>query len=365
MISRRHALIGVYSVAGAVLVIVFVALVYSTITDWRRSVTDDHAHDEEPEQAAIIEKNGERLLEIKTGDGGTEYFDITKHGVSLEGFLESGLRPGFYPEAGELRFEPASEAIKEAGDTLAVMISIGGERKLYPLEFLRAYGVINDSCGDIEIALIWDLLTGSVKVFGRVLSGRPEAVAFLPLGIVHNSSLLFCDGETRSIWSPYLGKCLAGEMTGERLAEYPFRLMMLNKVDPDLGAMILANEMDEGYVERIRVFNQYIMNFEAPFPMSGWDGARSRYSWSERALGYESEGSAKLYPLSELRRVEEILTDSVGEDEIVVVIENGDPRASYITNSQGEMVLYSYSLFFALKARFPDAEIYRTPLPEE
>ncbi len=120
---------------------------------------------------------------------------------------------------------PRSVAAHEADlpdEALVVALSVGSERRAYPLALVAAHGAVNDTIDGIPVLIWFCRACGSVSVYDR---GVAEAVrTFEPSGLVYRSDELIVDREDGSLWSPLLGQAVSGPSEGLSLIEIPYRL---------------------------------------------------------------------------------------------------------------------------------------------
>ena len=102
-------------------------------------------------------------------------------------------------------------------------IEIGGEVVAYPYDVLQEEGVINDTVGGTEIAVLWSAGTASALDAGVVAGGRDVGAGNAFLRELDGRLLSFesdgeriLDTETGSEWD-VLGNAVSGDLEGERL----------------------------------------------------------------------------------------------------------------------------------------------------
>jgi hypothetical protein len=119
---------------------------------------------------------------------------------------------GYYGSgaAGIAGEESGDERLK--GKALVVGLAHGDTARAYPLETVRAAGVINDRLGPVPLLLLYDATLQSVLAYQRQTSGQTLTfVAADRPGVVQ-------DVETGSLWEMATGRAVAGPLAGERLA---------------------------------------------------------------------------------------------------------------------------------------------------
>lgn len=93
-------------------------------------------------------------------------------------------------------------------------VEIGGVRKAYAEADLKSTQVINDTVGGTPLAVMYDAGRDVANIFSRRCGGRE--LNFEPA----SGEGIARDRETGSQWD-ITGKCVAGELTGQRLTQLP------------------------------------------------------------------------------------------------------------------------------------------------
>lgn len=107
-----------------------------------------------------------------------------------------------------------------------VGVRIQGQARAYPLRVLVFHELVNDTLGGEPILVVHQPLCGLTAVFSRRVAG--QVLAFANSGLLWNSCGLMYqkDQPLRGLWSPLLGKAVAGPATAEglQLSLLPFAL---------------------------------------------------------------------------------------------------------------------------------------------
>jgi hypothetical protein len=104
-------------------------------------------------------------------------------------------------------------------------VKAGSQARAYPLRLLVWHEVVNDTLGDVPIAVTYNALCDSAVVFHRTLDGR--TVTFGVSGLLYDSNLVMYDRASdhagESLWSQLLFKAVAGPAAaaGAKLAVLP------------------------------------------------------------------------------------------------------------------------------------------------
>jgi hypothetical protein len=95
---------------------------------------------------------------------------------------------------------------------LVVGILYQGEARAYPLRVLNWHEIVNDTIGDIPIAVTYNPLSNSTVLFDRRVNGKTIELGLS--GLLFNSSHLYYDRQPQSsgesLWSQLLAKAVTG-----------------------------------------------------------------------------------------------------------------------------------------------------------
>lgn len=363
MLRRTKIIIAAYCSAGLLLLAFAFGFVLQ-VTDWfghperYKEFTHHHHHGEEiaaPETSPVetYAVGNKTYMKVPFME---EDFDVTQSCVDLRLIFEVNLNRENFPDLEELQFVSPEEVVGIPDQDCVLGVSIEGEQKAYPIRMLNYHVVLNDVCGGKEIAVVWDPLIITPKVFRRSLESNP-ALTFGKLALVHKGGLLLYDEPTRGIWWPPEGKCLAGELSGVSLPEYPFLLVSWKvwKQRYPATAVLSTNTPFRGKYER-NWFSTYYGMSQLPIPIEGWAGQGSPLKWSETVIVLESRGKVKAYPLSVLAKAEGTPEDTFGGRKIVFREVQSPPP--YPTDEESRDIPYSFGAWFLWSVRYPDIELY-------
>lgn len=115
------------------------------------------------------------------------------------------------------------------------MVEVDGMAVAYPLGVLIYHSVINDTIGEIPVAIWHDPISGGLAAFrrdvtpNRAISGSETAREFRLAGLLlHGSSVLY-DRATKSLFSPLEGRGLSGPFADARLESLAFRIVSFDE----------------------------------------------------------------------------------------------------------------------------------------
>jgi hypothetical protein len=99
----------------------------------------------------------------------------------------------------------------------------GGEAVAYPYDVLQAQHVVNDTVGDMPVAVLWEPGTASALDTGTVAGGRDVGAANAYQRTLNGQTLTFAfengqivDQQTGSVWNAR-GQAIEGELAGQQL----------------------------------------------------------------------------------------------------------------------------------------------------
>jgi hypothetical protein len=367
MLKRTKIIIACYGVAGIILLVLALVIILQ-MTDWLRhpeqfETFGHHHHDEEemrpPETspAETYASDGKTYLRAPLLN---KDLDVTHSSVDLRQVLHVKLNPDTFPELTELRFIPAGEASLPDEDTI-LGISVEGENRAYPLRMLNYHIVLNDVCAGKEVAVVWDPLSMTPKVFDRRIEqadGSQLVLTLANLGLIHKGGLLLHDKETLSIWWPPEARSLAGSLNGRFLPERPFLLLSWaawKQRYPASSTLSTDTPFRARYARNL--YDAYYRMTDLPLPVEGWQAKDSPFRWSMPVIALEADGRAKAYPISVLFQLPGSVQDAFAG--LNVTIQNPQPGPPYLTDQNGKPIRYSFGAWFLWSVRYPNIEVYR------
>ena len=140
------------------------------------------------------------------------YGEITSGGPPKDG-IPALANPRFILASDEDRLFPVEPVMSVAVD--------GQSTRAYPIRYLLWHEIVNDSIGDLPIAVTYCPLCNSGIVFDRRVGER--TLTFGVTGKLRNSDMVMYDRETESWWQQAVGEAIVGELLGESLLALPAR----------------------------------------------------------------------------------------------------------------------------------------------
>jgi len=120
------------------------------------------------------------------------------------------------------------DALSERGlnpDEPVITLVHDGRARAYPLRYLMWHEIVNDTLGDLEVAVTYCPLCDSGVAFRRrLVDGPGEALTFGVTGLLRKSDLIMYDRQTESWWQQFTGDAIVGSHAaadGTRLVPVP------------------------------------------------------------------------------------------------------------------------------------------------
>lgn len=134
--------------------------------------------------------------------------------------LNGGPSKDGIPALSDPQFIAASSEGKIAGPEPVITVEIDGHTpRAYPIRYLTWHEIVNDTVGDIPIAVTFCPLCNSGITFDRRVA--QGTLSFGVSGKLRNSDMVMFDRETESWWQQAIGEAIVGELLGTRLISLP------------------------------------------------------------------------------------------------------------------------------------------------
>ncbi|MEO1640834.1 MAG: DUF3179 domain-containing protein [Pseudomonadota bacterium] len=119
--------------------------------------------------------------------------------------------PTFGPVAEKTGLEPLEPVIT---------VEIEGEvPRAYPIRYLTWHEIVNDTIGDVPVAVTFCPLCNSGITFDRRVD--QGVLSFGVSGKLRNSDMIMYDRETESWWQQAIGEAIVGDLNGTELVSLP------------------------------------------------------------------------------------------------------------------------------------------------
>ena len=117
---------------------------------------------------------------------------------------------------------PAARATHMRDDDVVLGVVAGGQARAYPWWVAKNFHVVNDTLGDVPVAVAFCEQCTGAAAFRREVGGRRLAIE---VAGVYNGTIILRDRETRTLWAPFSGKGLEGRLAGRTLERLPLAMM--------------------------------------------------------------------------------------------------------------------------------------------
>jgi thiol-disulfide isomerase/thioredoxin len=208
-----------------------------------------------------------------------------------------------------------ASAVEMRDEDYVFGVTLAGRARAYPWWVAKNYHVVNDTIGDVPVAVAFCEQCTGAAAFLRTLGGR--VLSFEVAG-VYNGTIIIRDRETRSLWAPFSGRALEGPLAGRRLERLPLsftRWDTWTAWHPDGEVVWGPSSIREGHGSWYEPGKWGIVS-EMGTTLQAWD---PRLPENALVYGVEIGGNAKSYPLSELRARGGVVNDRVVRGPVVVV----------------------------------------------
>jgi hypothetical protein len=119
--------------------------------------------------------------------------------------------PSFH-RAGEVRGLDPREPV--------ITLELDGQTpRAYPIRYLTWHEIVNDTVGQVPVAVTFCPLCNSALTFDRRVNG--QELRFGVTGKLRNSDMVMYDRQTQSWWQQAEGRAIVGQLTGTELKQLP------------------------------------------------------------------------------------------------------------------------------------------------
>ena len=256
------------------------------------------------------------------------------------------------------KFVNAKDAVSIQPHDRVIGVVSGKVAKAYPLRILRWHLVVNDVIDGKPVAVTYCPLTGNTAVYDRDLGGK--TITLYPSDKLYESTTLFSDDSTHSLWSQFNGKAISGPDKGKQLKA-------LASINTDWALWkifhptTLAQSMETGFAVNyfIDPYEQYEGPGATQFPVSNTD---QRLPRNELVLGVDLDHHAEAFPLSRLFNVKMPVVTELGGRKVSVVF---DPSTATAGAADEKQHIPAYTgQWFGWAAFHPNSEIWGKAAPK-
>lgn len=219
-------------------------------------------------------------------------------------------------------------------ERLVIGISVNGEAKAYPIQFLGFHHQVQDTIGGRPIMITYCTVCRTGRVFEPIVNGKYEK--FRLVGMDHFNAM-FEDFTTKSWWRQVSGEAIAGKLKGQKLPE-------LFSTQTSLGEWLqlhpnsLIMQPDPAYLKHY----DSTMNFENGKSKSKLTGT-DRLSWRDKSwvIGVRVGTEQKAYDWNKLI-IERVIQDKIGSIPVLIVLAK-DNKSFFAFQRPDESSIFSLS----------------------
>jgi Protein of unknown function (DUF3179) len=213
-----------------------------------------------------------------------------------------------------------AQSNKVDSNRLVLGISINGEAKAYPIQFLGYHHHIQDTVGGKTVLVTYCTVCRTGRVFEPIVNGKKEK--FRLVGMDHFNAMLE-DATTKSWWRQVTGEAIAGKLKGQQLPEvYSTQTSLAEWLRLNPSSLIM--QADPAFVKAY----DSTMKYESGASRSKLTGTDS-LSWKDKSwvIGVKAGKETKAYDWNEFK-AKRMIADKIGETPVLIVIA-GDNKSFF------------------------------------
>ncbi len=243
--------------------------------------------------------------------------------VDLAEVISGGPPPDGIPPIDKPAFQRARDVDWIAANEPVLAFELDGEARAYPVQIMTWHEIVNDTVGDVPVAITYCPLCNSAIAFDRRSEGR--VLDFGTSGRLYRSALVMYDRQTESLWTHYTGQAIAGRLTGLTLQALPVSTVSWSDFRAAHPAGLVLSR-NTGFDRRYgsNPYPGYDDASTSPFLFEGEvDG---RLTAKTRVVGIETGGKSAAVPLTVLRD-KRVVTVKIASRSLVVWWKRGTTSA--------------------------------------
>jgi hypothetical protein len=227
-----------------------------------------------------------------------------------DGFVRQHAKPLIDPP-----MVAACDAAHMRDDDVVLGLSLHGEARAYPWWIMDNHHVVNDTVAGRAVMVILCEACCTAVAFDPVVSGR-RLTFHQPY--VYKSTIALEDHQTKSVWAPYYGKAIKGELVGTELEVLPLLQMewtAWRALYPE--TLVLPGYLGErgGHGSAFSMDTDLLPEVPEALRLT-WD---DRLPFQTLVLGVVTPEAQRAYPLTTLRERGGVLNDDLGGVPIVAM----------------------------------------------
>ena len=211
-----------------------------------------------------------------------------------------------------ISIEAAGKWIKPQEPIIAV--ENGSTAKAYPLQILIWHEIVNDTIGDIPVAVSFCPLCYSAIVFDRRFD--KTTLTFGVSGYLRYSDMVMYDRQSETLWQQFEGKGLVGKYAGKHLTKVPAQIISFAQFSKNYPqGTVLSRETGFKRSYGRNPYSGYDDINKSPFLYRG--PKDDRLPPMEKVITVAIDKKSKAYPYS-ITEKKGVIHDTVGDTAIVV-----------------------------------------------
>ncbi|MCF6190111.1 MAG: DUF3179 domain-containing protein [Cocleimonas sp.] len=295
------------------------------------------------------------VISIATASPTKNGFDLANSTIPVSKILSGGPPRDGIPSIDKPKFIVANKASYLKPHDRVIGVEINGKARAYPIRILNWHEIVNDNFYGTPIAVTYCPLCGSGIVYESRFGG--SAHIFGVSGLLYNSDVLLYDRETETLWSQILSKGISGKLVGKTLTIVPSSHTSWGawkKRHPN--TQVLSTDTGAGRNYNRSPYEGYDKGRETYFPI---EFRSKKYHPKERVIGVTINGKHKVYPFSELAKLENDSLQDMFSGQQLELSFDVENRDGTIKNSSGRILPSINTFWFAWYAFHPDTKIFK------
>ena len=255
----------------------------------------------------------------------------------------------------------SAESNKVDSNRLVLGVSINGEAKAYPVQFLGYHHHIQDTIGGKPVLVTYCTVCRTGRVFEPVVNGKKEK--FRLVGMDHFNAMLE-DATTKSWWRQVTGEAIAGKLKGQKLPEvFSTQTSLASWLQLNPNSFVM--QPDPAFIKSYDSTFKYETG-KSKSKLTGTDSL----SWKDKSwvVGIKVGEERKAYDWNQLQK-ERVIHDKIENTSLVLVLAADNKSffaferagdAKFIMNS--DTIVYN-NKHFRIDGKGIDTSFSLKPLP--
>jgi len=224
---------------------------------------------------------------------------------------------------------------------LVIGVTLNGEAKAYPIQFLGFHHQVQDTIGGSPVMITYCTVCRTGRVFQPIVNGKYER--FRLVGMDHFNAM-FEDATTKSWWRQVTGEAIAGRLSGRQLPEvFSTQTSLAEWLQLNPNSLIM--QADPAFITSY----DSTTKFESGKSKSKLTGTDS-LSWRDKSwvIGVKAGTGRKAYDWNQLK-TERIIQDKIENTPVLLVLANDNksffaferPLENSLFNLTGDTLVYN------------------------